>query len=58
MKIYMLEKNLSKPGKKSLTVPLGITPIVRVVKSITIIIRSYTFGDFNNNQVMLDQNKK
>ena len=36
---------------------MGITPIVRVVKSITIIIRSYTFGDFNNNQVMLDQNK-
>ena len=51
-------KNLSKGGVKSITIPLGETSITRVVESITIIIRSYTFGDINNNQVMLDQNKK
>tara|TARA_B100000579_G_C22736098_1_gene806746 strand:- start:175 stop:1218 length:1044 start_codon:yes stop_codon:yes gene_type:complete len=51
-------ENLSKGGLKSITVPLGITKITNKVNSITIIIRSYTFGNANNNQVMLDQNKK
>ena len=51
-------ENLSKGGLKSITVPLGITKITNKVNSITIIIRSYTFGSANNNQVMLDQNKK
>ena len=50
-------QNLSISGEKSITVPLGETPISIKVKSICIIIRSYTFGDFENNQVMLDQNK-
>ena len=50
--------NLSEEGNKSLTIPLGETTISRKIKSITIIIRSYTFGDQNDDQVMLDQNKK
>ena len=29
-----------------------------LIKSLTIIIRSYTFGDADNDKVMLDQNKK
>ena len=51
-------ENLSVSGEKSITIPLGETTISRKVNSITIIIRSYTFGDSNNNQVMLDQSKK
>ena len=51
-------ENLSKSGSKSITVPLGTTSITNKIKSLTIIIRSYTFGDTDNNQVMLDQNKK
>ena len=49
---------LSVNGKKSITVPLGETKINRKIDSLTIIIRSYTFGDSNDKQVMLDQNKK
>ena len=52
-----IKKNLSKNGDKSITIPLGETTISRKVESLTIIIRSYTFGDLENNQVMLDQNK-
>ena len=51
-------ENLSKSGTKSITVPLGMTNITNKVNSLTIIIRSYTFGDTDKNQVMLDQNKK
>ena len=51
-------ENLSKSGSKSITVPLGTTNITNKINSLTIIIRSYTFGDTDNNQVMLDQNKK
>ena len=51
-------ENLSKGGLKSITVPLGVTKITNKVNSITIIIRSYTFGNTNNDQVMLDQSKK
>lgn len=51
-------ENLSKSGTKSITVPLGITNITNKINSLTIIIRSYTFGDTDKNQVMLDQNKK
>ena len=50
--------NLSKSGFKSITVPLGTTKITNKIDSLTIIIRSYTFGDSNSNQVMLDQNKR
>ena len=50
-------ENLSKSGKTSISVPLGKTTISRKINSITIIIRSYTFGDVDNSQVMLDQNK-
>ena len=50
--------NLSKSGSKSITVPLGVTKITNKINSLTIIIRSYTFGDTNSNQVMLDQTKK
>ena len=51
-------ENLSKSGTKSITVPLGMTNITKKINSLTIIIRSYTFGDTDKNQVMLDQNKK
>ena len=50
--------NLSKSGKKSITIPLGSTKITNKVNSLIIIIRSYTFGDTDKNQVMLDQSKK
>ena len=52
-----IKKNLSKSGVKSISIPLGETTISRKIESLTIIIRSYTFGDLENNQVMLDQNK-
>ena len=51
-------ENLSEGGTKSVTVPLGSTKITKKINSLTIIIRSYTFGDSDKNQVMLDQNKK
>ncbi len=51
-------QNLSEGGKQSITIPLGKTEITRKVKSLTIIIRSYTFGDVDSSKVMLDQNKK
>ena len=51
-------ENLSKSGNKSTTIPLGSTKITNKVNSLTIIIRSYTFGDVNDNKVMLDQSKK
>ena len=51
-------ENLSESGIKSVTVPLGSTKITNKINSLTIIIRSYTFGDTDKNQVMLDQNKK
>ncbi len=50
--------NLSKSGSKSITIPLGVTNISRKINSLTIIIRSYTFGDNESSKVMLDQNKK
>ncbi len=49
---------LSESGKLSINIPLGKTEITRKVKSLTIIIRSYTFGDAEDGKVMLDQNKK
>ena len=51
-------QNLSKSGEQSITIPLGKTQITRKIKSLTIIIRSYTFGDVDGSKVMLDQNKK
>ena len=51
-------QNLSEKGKQSINIPLGKTEILREVKSLTVIIRSYTFGDVDDNKVMLDQNKK
>jgi len=51
-------QNLSESGKQSISIPLGKTEIIRKVKSLTIIIRSYTFGDVDSSKVMLDQNKK
>ena len=51
-------ENLSKSGNESTTIPLGSTKITNKVNSLTIIIRSYTFGDVNDNKVMLDQSKK
>ena len=51
-------QNLSVSGKSSISIPLGKTEITRKVKSLTIIIRSYTFGDVDDSKVMLDQNKK
>ena len=57
-KKMLLNQNLSESGKKSITIPLGETKITRKVKSLTIIIRSYTYSNSSNDQVMLDQNKK
>ena len=57
-KNLMANKNLSESGVQSINIPLGKTEITRKVKSLTIIIRSYTFGDVDNSKVMLDQNKK
>ena len=51
-------ENLSKSGNKSISIPLGITKIKNKINSLTIIIRSYTFGDTEDKKVMLDQNKK
>jgi len=51
-------QNLSEGGKQSISIPLGKTEIIRKIKSLTIIIRSYTFGDVDSSKVMLDQNKK
>ena len=51
-------ENLSKSGEKSISVPLGSIKITNKINSLSIIIRSYTFGDKDNNQVMLDQSKK
>ena len=53
-----INENLSESGKLSINIPLGKTEITRKVKSLTIIIRSYTFGDVDDDKVMLDQNKK
>mgnify|MGYP001040464274 FL=1 len=47
-----LDENLNIQGKKSITLPLGETKIVRKVKALTIIFRSCT------NVHMLTQNKK
>ena len=58
LKAKLANENLSESGKKSITVPLGETKITRVVKSLTIIIRSYSFGNKDENNVMLDQTKK
>ena len=52
------KENLSESGKHSITIPLGKTEITNKIKSLTIIIRSYTFGDIDDGRVMLDQNKK
>ena len=54
----LISENLSKSGEKSITVPLGSTKITNKINSLSIIIRSYTFGDKDNDQVMLDQSKK
>ena len=51
-------KNLSKPGLSSTTVPLGKVNITRKIQDITIIIRSYTSIDVDKSKIMLDQNKK
>jgi len=51
-------QNLSESGRQSMSIPLGKTEITRKIKSLTIIIRSYTFGDVDDNKVMLDQNKQ
>ena len=51
-------QNLSENGKQTISIPLGKTETLRKIKSLSVIIRSYTFGDVNDNQVMLDQNKK
>ena len=56
-KNLMANKNLSESGIQSISIPLGKTEITRKVKSLTIIIRSYTFGDVDDSKVMLDQNK-
>ena len=53
-----INENLSKSGLKSITVPLGSTKIKNKIKSLTIIIRSYTSGNTEDAKVMLDQSKQ
>tara|TARA_B100001057_G_scaffold188935_1_gene189739 strand:- start:832 stop:1875 length:1044 start_codon:yes stop_codon:yes gene_type:complete len=53
-----INASLSKSGFKSITIPLGATNIKNKINSLTIIIRSYTFGDVQDSKVMLDQNKQ
>ena len=53
-----INENLSQSGLKSITIPLGVTKIKNKINSLTIIIRSYTFGDVKDSKVMLDQSKQ
>ena len=53
-----INENLSKSGLKSITIPLGSTKIKNKIKSLTIIIRSYTSGITEDAKVMLDQSKQ
>lgn len=53
-----INENLSKSGLKSITIPLGSTKIKNKIKSLTIIIRSYTSGNTEDAKVMLDQSKQ
>ena len=53
-----INENLSKSGLKSITIPLGSTKIKNKIKSLTIIIRSYTSGNSHDTKVMLDQTKQ
>ena len=53
-----INENLSKSGFKSITIPLGSTKIKNKIKSLTIIIRSYTSGITEDAKVMLDQSKQ
>ena len=53
-----INDSLSKSGSKSITIPLGTTSIKNKINSFTIIVRSYTFEDLNDNKVMLDQSKQ
>ena len=53
-----INENLSKSGLKSITIPLGSTKIKNKIKSLTIIIRSYTTGNIEDTKVMLDQSKQ
>ena len=53
-----INENLSKSGLKSITIPLGSTKIKNKIKSLTIIIRSYTSGNTKDAKVMLDQSKQ
>ena len=47
-----LDDNLSIPGKKSITVPLGELSITRKIKSLKVILRTCT------SELIMDQNKK
>ena len=53
-----INENLSISGLKSITIPLGSTKIKNKLKSLTIIIRSYTSGSGGDTKVMLDQSKQ
>ena len=53
-----INENLSKSGLKSITIPLGSAKIKNKIKSLTIIIRSYTSGNTEDAKVMLDQSKQ
>ena len=53
-----INENLSISGLKSITIPLGLTKIKNKLKSLTIIIRSYTSGSGGDTTVMLDQSKQ
>ena len=53
-----INDSLSISGSKSITIPLGTTGIKNKINSFTIIVRSYTFEDLNDNKVMLDQSKQ
>ena len=50
-------QNLSLPNESSISIPLGKVQITRKIKSLTIIIRSYTSTEVKKSKIMLDQNK-
>jgi len=52
------EENLSKPGKYSISIPMGKVDVKRKIEDLTIIIRSYTSTEVERSNIMLDQNKK
>jgi len=52
-----VDENLSELGESVISIPLGKAKIVRKIRALTIIIRSYTSTHNQGSKMMLDQNK-